>query len=77
MANLQELRQKLHEQKNRLGLVGGRIDIIEYDESENDVSAHISPQGWNIEIAVKKGFNPIKDKLWDKMTLTKSPFFST
>jgi len=60
--NVNQLRQKLYEQKNRIGLVGGTIKLNEYDEAEQNVSAHISPEGWNIEISVKKGFDPIKDK---------------
>ena len=59
---LEQLRQKLYEAKNRIGLVGGTIKINEYDEAEQNVSAHISPQGWNIEISVRKGFDPIADK---------------
>lgn len=59
---ISQLKQKLYEEKNKMGLVGGSLDIKEYDESENDVSACISPQGWNIEISLKKGFNPIQNK---------------
>ena len=62
MVNLEQLRQKLYEQKNRIGLVGGTIKINEYDEAEQNVSAHITPEGWNIEISVKKGFDPITDR---------------
>jgi hypothetical protein len=58
----QELRQSLHEQKRRIGLVGGSMSITEYDESEHNVVASISPEGWNIDIKVRKGFNPIKDR---------------
>ena len=60
--NINQLRQKLYEQKNRIGLVGGTIKINEYDEAEQNVTAHISPEGWNIEISVKKGFDPIRDR---------------
>lgn len=59
---IQELKQKLNAQKNKIGLVGGSIKISEYDESEHNVSAQISPQGWNIEVSLRKGFNPIQDK---------------
>lgn len=62
MVNLDQLRQKLYEQKNRIGLVGGTIKINEYDEAEQNVSAHISPEGWNIEISVRRGFNPVSDR---------------
>ena len=60
--DIQKIRQRLHTQKNRIGLVGGTIKIDEYDETEHNVSAHISPQGWNIEVSVKKDYDPIKDK---------------
>jgi hypothetical protein len=59
---IQDLKQKLYEQKNRIGLVGGALTLVEYDEAQHNVSAHIKPQGWDIEIAVKKGFNPTADK---------------
>lgn len=59
---LQSLKQKLNEQKNRIGLVGGSIKINEYDESEHAVSAGISPKGWNITINIRKGFDPIQNK---------------
>ncbi len=59
---LQSLKQKLNEQKNMVGLVGGSIKINEYDESEHAVSAGISPKGWNITINIRKGFDPIQDK---------------
>ena len=59
---LEKLKQKLHTQKNRIGLVGGTIKIEEYDEAEHNVSAHISPQNWNIQVSVRKGFNPIQDR---------------
>ncbi|MFH1710735.1 MAG: hypothetical protein ABH840_00315 [Nanoarchaeota archaeon] len=62
MANIKEIEQKMNIEKNKIGLVGGRIKIKEYDESENDVSACISPQGWNVEISVRRDFNPIQDK---------------
>jgi hypothetical protein len=58
----QELKQKLHEEKNRMGLVGGSLKINEYDEAKNNVSAHINPQGWNIEISLRKGFSPVGDR---------------
>lgn len=59
---LEKLKQKLHTQKNRIGLVGGTIKINEYDEAEHNVSAHISPQNWNIEVSVRKGYDPIQDR---------------
>ncbi len=59
---IEKVRQKLTMEKNKIGLVGSLISIKEYDKAENDVSAHINPQNWNIEISVKKGFSPIQDK---------------
>ncbi len=60
--HLDTIRQKLYEQKNKIGLVGGTIKINEFDDAEHNVSAGISPQGWDIEISVRKGFNPVSDK---------------
>ncbi len=60
--DITHLRQTLHAQKNKVGLVGGSLKLAEYDEAEQNVTAHISPQGWNIEIALKKGFNPVTTK---------------
>ncbi|MDD5649479.1 MAG: hypothetical protein PHF86_03550 [Candidatus Nanoarchaeia archaeon] len=59
--NLQKLRQKLNLQKNKIGLVCGNINIKEYDNSKNNISAGINPNGWNIEISLKKGFDPKND----------------
>lgn len=59
---IQDIKQKLHEKKNKIGLVGGSLVIKEYDESKHNISAHITPKGWNIEIAVRKEFNPIIDR---------------
>jgi len=59
---IQEQEQRLNEKKNEIGLVGGTLKLKQYDEIEHNVSAHIDPQGWNIEISVKKGFEPIKDR---------------
>jgi hypothetical protein len=59
---IEKLRQNLHKQKNRIGLVGGTIKIEEYDEAEHNVAAHISPQNWNIQVSIKKGYNPIQDR---------------
>ncbi len=58
----QEFKQKLYELKNKIGLVGGSIKINEYDDAEQNISAHISPDSWNIEVSVRKDFEPIKDK---------------
>lgn len=57
-----EIKRKLNETKNRLGLVSGSLKLVEYDDAENNVAAHINPQGWGIEITVKSGFQPVKDR---------------
>ena len=54
--------QDLNREKNKIGLVGGSLKVNEYDDSEHNVSAHINPANWNIEINLRAGFNPIKDK---------------
>ncbi len=59
---LQKIKQKLYERKNQIGLVGGAIEVKEYDETENNISACISPKGWNTTITIRKGFNPIQDR---------------
>ena len=59
---LQTLKQKLHEAKNKIGLVGGSLNIQEYDEAKQNVAAYIAPEGWNIEITLRKGFDPLSDK---------------
>lgn len=57
-----ELEQHLNELKNRIGLVGGPLRLIYLEESKNNISAHIRPEDWHIEIAVKEGWNPTPDK---------------
>ncbi len=57
-----EIERKLIEQKNKAGLVGGTLKLKVYDKADNNVSARITPEGWNIEISVKKGFDPIRDR---------------
>ena len=57
-----QLRQKLQEKKSRVGLVGGSLKITEYDEAEKNIKAFITPEGWNINIELRKGFNPVSDK---------------
>ena len=54
--------QELITTKNRIGLVSGSLTLNEYDDLEENVTAHIDPKGWNIEINTKKGFDPITDK---------------
>ena len=57
-----QLRQKLQEKKSRVGLVGGSLKITEYDEAEKNIKAFSTPEGWNINIELRKGFNPVSDK---------------
>ena len=59
---IQEIEQKLNQEKNRLGLVNGALKINEYDETEHYVSASINPKNWNIKIDLRTGFNPVNDK---------------
>lgn len=58
---IQKLRQKLYEQKNKIGLVGGTVDVEEFDKTEHYVSASISPKDWKIRFFLKKDWNPIQD----------------
>ena len=58
----QKLQQNLNLQKNRIGLVSGSINLREYDEAEHDISASISPQSWDVEVSLRKGFDPIRDE---------------
>lgn len=60
--NYQEIERKLIGQKNRMGLVGGSLKLKVYDEAEHNVTAHITPEGWDIEVSVRKGFAPINDR---------------
>jgi len=60
--NKKSLEQKLNEQKNKIGLVSGTINLETYDEMEHPISASISPEDWNIQVSIRKGFNPIKDR---------------
>ncbi len=54
--------QDLNREKNRIGLVSGSLKVNEYDYAQQNVSAHINPTNWSIEINLKKGFNPIRDR---------------
>ncbi|MDP4012261.1 MAG: hypothetical protein Q8R00_01505 [Candidatus Nanoarchaeia archaeon] len=51
--------QELNRIKNSIGLVSGTLKLNEYDEAKENVSAHINPKDWTIEMNVKKGFNPV------------------
>ena len=63
MNKIQQLEYKLNEQKNKYGLVGAkRAKVQEFDDVSYDISAHINPQDWGIEISLKTGYNPIYDE---------------
>ncbi len=57
-----ELTKELNRIKNKIGLVSGSLKINEYDDAEENVAAHIDHRNWNIEISLKKGYEPIQDK---------------
>lgn len=54
--------QDLNKVKNRIGLVSGSLKINEYDDAEENVAAHIDLKNWNIELNLRKGYNPISDR---------------
>ncbi len=54
--------QDLNREKNRIGLVSGSLKVNEYDDAKDNVSAHINPTNWNIEITTRTGFEPIRDR---------------
>lgn len=58
----QHLIQTLNATKNKIGLVGGSLNVQEYDETPQNIAAHIAPEGWGIEMKVRKGFNPIAER---------------
>lgn len=58
----QKLRQILSRKQNEVGLVGGKVNVEEYDEMEHDIEAYIEPQGWNTTVKIRKGFNPVQDR---------------
>jgi len=57
-----KLTQELNRTKNRVGLVSGSLKVNEYDEAEQNISAHIDPRNWRIELNLRKGFDPISDR---------------
>jgi hypothetical protein len=57
-----KLNQELNRTKNRVGLVSGALKINEYDDAKQNVSACINPINWNIEINLRRDFNPVKDR---------------
>jgi hypothetical protein len=69
---LYELEQKLNRQKNRIGLVGGRLKLRETTDAQEPISAHIDPQDWHIEITLKQGYNPVRDKRTQKYAVKRN-----
>lgn len=61
MTNINTLKQKLYDQKNKIGLVGGTVDVQEYDEMDHAIVAGISPKDWSTKVSIRKGFDPVKD----------------
>lgn len=57
-----ELIQELNRTKNKIGLVGGSLTINEYDDAQENITACINPNNWNIEFNLRKDYNPIQDK---------------
>ena len=55
--------QELNRIKNRIGLVSGSLHINEYDDAQENISAHINPHNWNIEINLNRDFEPIKNRI--------------
>ncbi|MDP4012581.1 MAG: hypothetical protein Q8R00_03170 [Candidatus Nanoarchaeia archaeon] len=54
--------QELNRIKNSIGLVSGTLKLNEYDDTDKNVSAHIDPRNWSIELNINRGFNPITDR---------------
>lgn len=62
MDKIKQLEQKLNQEKNKFGLVGAKpAKVQEFDDADYDISAHINPHDWGIEVNLKTGYNPIKD----------------
>ena len=53
---------ELNRIKNRIGLVSGTLTVNEYDDVEENVSAHINSKNWNIEFNLRTGFDPVNDR---------------
>ena len=54
MNKIQQLEQKLNEQRNKFGLVGAkRARVQEFDDADYNISAGINPEDWGIEINLK------------------------
>ena len=62
MNKIQKLEYKLNQEKNKYGLVGAKpAKVQEFDDVDYDISAHINPYDWGIEVNLKTGYNPISD----------------
>ncbi|MBI2671839.1 hypothetical protein HYX16_02805 [Candidatus Woesearchaeota archaeon] len=59
---IKSLISELNKVKNRIGLVSGTLTVNQYDDAEENVAAYINPANWNIELNLKKDFNPIQDR---------------
>src|SRR3989339_667235 len=67
MTDLQKLEQRLNQEKNRYGLVGAkRARVLEFADAKNEITAHINPENWEIEVILKTGYNPIQDEFQKK-----------
>lgn len=62
MTKIQNLEERLYIEKNKIGLVGGSISVIEIEGFDKDIQAHITPDDWRVEIKIKKGFDPVSDR---------------
>ncbi len=56
-----ELEQRLNQQKNKIGLTGGRLKIKETADAKEPISAFIDPSDWHIEMTFKKDYQPVRD----------------
>jgi hypothetical protein len=54
--------QELNKIKNKIGLVSGSLKLNEYDDAEQNITACINPKNWNIEINLRKEFEPIQTR---------------
>lgn len=70
--SLNKIKQLLHMQKNRIGLVSGAITLDEFDETEHPISACIDPKNWNIKLEVQAGYEPVKDETQKKFQRLKN-----
>ena len=62
MDKIKQLEHKLNQEKNKYGLVGAKpAKVQEFDDADYNISAHINPHDWGIEVNLKTGYNPIQD----------------